>query len=548
MMDAEIFGTNPGGHHIINLLIHLCNGLLLFIVLREFTGKKWQSGFVAALFLLHPLHVESVAWISERKDVLSAFFWILSMWAYGRYARSASFLPYLALLIFFMLGLMAKPMVVTLPFVLLLLDFWPLNRYGVLTFHKIKDLACSKPFLRLLSEKIPLFVLSSVSSVITYLVQKHAGAVLSDETIPLLTRLAHSMVAYSKYLYKAFWPAQLSIFYPFPKTLSAGTVIFSILILAGLTFLALTKWRRFPYLLVGWLWFLGTLVPVIGLVRVGTQSMADRYTYIPLIGIFVMLTWGTSWLLDRWCNRWVVKPVLSALVLIPLMFCTWQYVVVWKDSISLFTHAEKATGNNYIAQRVLGFALAKQGKIDEAIARYQKALQIKPDYARAHVDLAIALTQKDDVTGAIHHYNIALKLNPLQDKAHYNLARIYDRQGDVEKAIYHYGKTIEADPGMTIGLYNLSWLLATHGGEGFRNGPEALKLADNLVQLTGGRQPLAFDALAAAYAEDGQFDRAVTEVKKGLVLASQYGPPELYTDMKNRLHLYENAQPYRQVN
>ena len=347
MVNSQLFGLHPGGFLLTNLLFHIANALLLFLWLLYLTRTLGCSFLVAALFALHPLHVESVAWATERKDVLSTFFWLLTMWAYVWYAERPRLGRYLLILVCFSLGLMAKPMLVTLPFVLLLLDYWPLGRLRL----KGPAAAAASPkpgpgvtIKRLVWEKSPLFVISALSIVVTFYAQKEAGAISTLQTLPIANRLANAMVAYGSYLGKMFWPAHLAVFYPHPghnlpiwQALAAG------LALAVLTLLALRQARRHPYLLVGWLWYLGTLLPVIGLVQVGGQAMADRYTYVPFIGLFIVVVWGMADLAARWRAPKFLLPVGAGVVLSALMVCTWVQVSYWRDSITLYEHTLEVT-------------------------------------------------------------------------------------------------------------------------------------------------------------------------------------------------------------
>jgi len=539
MLDVEWYGLYPGGHHWTSLQIHMANGILLLLVLHSMTGALWPSAFVALLFLLHPLHVESVAWVAERKDVLSTFFWLLSMWAYTRYVRNKSRADYAILLFSFGLGLMAKPMLVTLPFALLLIDYWPLAR-----LRKAPD-GQRPAWRRCIAEKTPLFLLSAASCLITFHVQRSAGAVLSHEAIPFAARLGNALVAYIDYMVKTIWPVRLAVFYPHPGSIPAGRVVLSCTILAALSLLFVHYRRRFPFLIVGWLWFLGTLVPVIGLVQVGLQKMADRYTYVPLTGLFMILAWGIFTLAARSNRRRIILGGVTSTVLPVLMACTWLQVGIWKDSMSLFTHALDVTRRNFMAHYAIGRPLMHLGKIDEAIDHYVLSLQIRPDFKETHNGLGIALTRKGDLAGAIHHHKTALRIDPAFAKPHYNLARIYDRQDQPAEAVHHYEEALQIEPEMTIALYNLSWLLATDPDQGIRDGPRALELARELYDLTRSGEALALDALAAAYAETGRFDEAIETIGEGIRLATKSGPPELLGGMHERMGLYLEGKPYR---
>ena len=577
MLDSEFYSLNPMGHHWTNLQIHIANTILLFLFFNWVTGALWRSGLVAALFAVHPLHVESVAWVAERKDVLCAFFWIMSMWAYVGYVRNTLKIRYVLLIILFILGLMSKPMIVTLPFVLLLFDFWPLLRFQSMLDKK--EIPASKIIGYLIREKIPLFVLAAISCLITFFVQQHGGAIASVKSIPLNARIANAIVSYTSYIGKMIWPLNLTVLYPL-REWHPGQVIMSGLLLLFLSVLAVRVWRRFPYLTIGWLWYLGTMVPVIGLVQVGSQSMADRYTYIPLIGLFIIVAWGMSDISAKLPGQRIAVVVFSSIMLIVFMICAWFQVGHWKNGITLFIHALDVTHNNSIAHCELGHALDQHGKYDEAIIHYLKALQINPNYEEAHNNLGYNLASQGKFNDAVYHYNEALRIDPKYVKARNNLGTVLARQGKFNDAVYHFSQALQADPNyagayynlgkifanqgktedailfyrkalyyspnMTQVLYNLSWILASHEDEKYRNGEEAVELAEKLCILTDYQQPLALDALAGAYAETKSFDTAVLTAKKALKLALLYGPKELVLGLQKRLKLYQTKRPYRQ--
>ena len=499
MLDYQLFGLKAGMHHLTSLLFHMANSILLFFVLRRMTGAIWRSGFVAALFALHPLHVESVAWISERKDVLSAFFWMLTILAYVRYTERPGFNRYLLVLIFFTLGLMSKPMVVTLPFVLLLMDFWPLCRvqWGQLCeensagFQKVQAL-------RLVWEKIPLFALVLFSCVMTFLSEQGANTVGSLDIYPFSMRVSNALVSYLTYIRKMFWPGDLAVLYPYPgaitwwQTLGAGALLVCLFVLA------LRASRRSPYLVVGWLWYLGTLVPVIGLVQVGVQGMADRYTYIPIIGLFMMVAWGFHDLLGRRRHARVVLSISAGLLLSTLMICTWFQVRHWINSIALFTHTVNVTSDNYMGHHILGVAFEKKGRLNDALAHYfesikiephncpdsysniggilvqqgriedaikycSEALRIDPASANAHIALGNALAAKGDTDAAVGHFLEALKIKPESAEAHNNLGNIFFRQGRIEDAIQHCSRALKVKARFVKAHINLANALAFQG-------------------------------------------------------------------------------------
>jgi Flp pilus assembly protein TadD len=494
MLDCELYGLNPGGHHLTNVLLHMANAVLLFVVLRWMTGAIWRSGLVAALFALHPLHVESVAWAAERKDVLSTFFWVLTMVAYLHYVNRPGGTRYLLVLVTFSLGLMAKPMLVTLPFVLLLLDYWPLNRFQPqavtgsvadrpLGFRGFGD--DKSPILKAVMEKTPLFVMSLFSCVITVMAQQEAGAISTLEIVPFKLRIANGLVSFVAYMGKMIWPQDLAVFYPHSgsdlqiwKPVAAGLFVLIV------STMALWVAHRCRYVLVGWLWYLGTLVPVIGLVQVGEQAMADRYTYVPLIGLFIVVVWGFADLVKRWRSRRWVASVTAAAMVLAFMAGSWLQVAHWKNSVKLFKHALDATGNNYVAHYTLGNALAQQRNLTGAISHYNKALQINPNFAEAHNNLGNALAQQRNLTGAISHYNKALQINPDHAEAHRNLAVALDRQGKHQEAIQHYAESLRISPHDAQSHNNLGVALAEQGRleEAVARFTEALRINPNFQE------------------------------------------------------------------
>ncbi len=494
MLDCELYGLNPKGHHLTNVLFHMANAILLFVVLRWMTGAIWRSGLVAALFALHPLHVESVAWAAERKDVLSTFFWMLTMVAYVHYVNRPGGKRYLLVLITFSLGLMAKPMLVTLPFVLLLLDYWPLNRFNPravpgsvedqpLGFRSSGD--DKSPILKAVMEKTPLFLMSLFSCVVTVMAQQEAGAISTLEIVPFKLRIANGLVSVVAYMGKMIWPQDLAVFYPHPVSdLQIWKPVVAGLFLLILSTVALWVAQRCRYVLVGWLWYLGTLVPVIGLVQVGEQAMADRYTYVPLIGLFIVVVWGFADLVKGWrSRRWVVS-VSAAVMVLALMAGSWLQVAHWKNSVRLFKHALDATSNNYVAHYTLGNALALQGNLTGSVSHYNKALQIHPNFAEAHNNLGNALALQGNLTGAISHYNKALQINPDHAEAHRNLAVGLDRQGRHQEAIQHYAEVLRISPHDAQSHNNLGVALAEQGRlkEAVAHFTEALRIDPNFKE------------------------------------------------------------------
>jgi tetratricopeptide (TPR) repeat protein len=471
MLDYQIFGDKPGAFHITNLMLHIANTLLLFVVLKWMTALPWHSGFVAALFALHPLHVESVAWVTERKDVLSTLFWMLTMLCYVWYVKRRGIGRYLLTLVLFMLGLMAKPMLVSLPLILLLLDYWPLGR--LIQNPKLKDV---RP---LIVEKIPFFVMAAASCIVTFVVQKTWGAVLSLEHLSLGFRIANALVSYVRYIWKMIWPISLSVFYPAFGKLPLLQAFGSAFLIIGVSLMIL-RLSRYRWLAVGWLWYLITLVPVIGLVQVGRQSIADRYTYISLIGLFIIIAWGADGLMAKWRRREIIAAVSASVMALVLAICTWVQVGYWRDSFTLFNRAMAVTGENRVALFCLGNAFLEKketdkaihnyremlrfgddlyahyglgqafflkGRLDESIYHYEQAVRLKNDYLDVHTWLANALLKKGQTDKAIEHFQEALRLSPSNAEAHNGLALALAKKGQIDQAIGYYNKALEIESG-----------------------------------------------------------------------------------------------------
>ena len=532
MVDVELYGLDAGGHHLTNVFFHMANTLLLFILLTRMTAAFWSSAFVAALFALHPLHVESVAWVSERKDVLSTFFGIMTLISYAQYTRQHSRPWYLLALLFFISGLMAKPMLVTLPFVLLLLDYWPLGRLNFGKSLRLQPADGVSSVYSLILEKLPFFVLMTASCVVTYYAQQSGGAMVPFELHPLGIRVANAVVAYTGYIGKMLWPVNLAIFYPLSDPLTFWQVAGAAAVLLGVSLGVLVQIRQRPYLAVGWFWYVGTLIPVIGLVQVGGQAMADRYTYIPLIGLFIMIAWGGADSLRRWRYKSIFLSCSGAIFLITLMVFTHVQIRQWANSITLFEHAVKATGGTWVAYNNLANALNEAGKVDEAIEHYHLALQkdplepegihnniglvlgsvgryreaiehysealkINPNYADAHINLGVVLARQGKTADAFHHYFEALRLEPNFEKAHYNMGNILIAQGETDAAISRYSKAVHINP-FFAEAYNVLGLALMQTGKleeailcfrkaanlrpSFRDGLRNLKLAESISE------------------------------------------------------------------
>jgi protein O-mannosyl-transferase len=418
LLDRQLFGLNSGPQHLTSVLLHALSALLLFWLLKRMTGARWPSAFVALIFALHPLHIESVAWVAERKDVLSTLFLFLTLWAYLRYVDRPAISRYLLVVLLFSMGIMAKPMIVTFPFIALLLDVWPLRRFSTKT----------------LQEKLPLFAIAMAASIATYLVQRQGGSVASFDEVPFALCAGNALVSYIAYLFQFFWPANLAVFYPYPSEISLWKQIAAGLSLAGITAFAIRAFRRRPYLAIGWFWYLGTLLPVIGLIQVGLQSRADRYTYVPLIGISIMLAWGLADLCARWPRGKPAIAVLGVLVCSVWSCLTWLNLANWRDSLSLFQHAIEVTSDNYIAYDNLGVALRDRGQTADALADFQEAVRIRPHDANAQNNLGEALLVQDRIDEAAPHIQAALRLEPGLPQAHVNWGAVLNKRGQHAEA------------------------------------------------------------------------------------------------------------------
>ncbi len=461
MLDVQLYGLNAGGHHISSVVIHAAAAVLLLLLLYRLTGAVWQSALVAALFALHPMHVESVAWVAERKDVLSAFFWFLTLLLYAGYASTRRRSYYLLTLLSFALGLMAKPMLVTLPLVMLLLDVWPLKRV-----EGLPSLNRWSLWLPLVKEKIPFFVLSLLSAAITIYAQGKGGAM--DWWVPLGLRLENAAIAYATYIGQLFWPHDMVFFYHMPYSFVVWKVAGSVLVLALVTAAVLWARRRFLFLMVGWLWFLITLLPVIGLVQVGGQSMADRYTYIPYTGLFIMLAWGVPELTSRLPCRHLIHGLLAALALCACIGVTWQQIAYWKDDFSLFGRALQVTPDEIVAHHNLAAAYEKRGDFNAAIAQYRTAIALKPAYYHidnsvAHNGIGLILEKQGDLDAAIAEYRKALAINPKYYDAHNDLGIALGERGDLDAAIAQFRAAIAIAPGVAQAHNNLGLALAMKG-------------------------------------------------------------------------------------
>ena len=485
MLDYQLYGLQAKGHHLTNLFFHIANSLLLFLVLFRMTGALWKSALVSVLFAIHPLNVESVAWAAERKNVLSTLFWLMTMWAYIHYAEKPNVKRYSLVILFFILGLMSKAMLVTLPFVLLLLDFWPLRRlkFGWERGSNEaleKNIAKKSEVSKLVFEKTPLFLFTIGLSIITFIAQKSLGAMNQGENLTFSTRVTNAMVSYLEYLEKMIWPRGLSIFYPHPgNTLAGWKGILCCIALVGISIISIRLIRKAPYFAVGWLWYLGTLVPVIGIVQVGRQAMADRYAYIPLVGIFIIVAWGVPELLSKWRYKERVLSVSAGIIIFALLITTWKQVSHWKNSITIFQHAIKVTDIKYPyfveVHNNLGAALFAEGKNVEAISHYKTALELRPDFVLAHYNLGVALVAEGNNVEAISHYKTALELKPNFVEPYINLSAVYLNKKNFKLSLKTLNTLESINPNDPLLHYNFSCYYALLGN--IPKGIDSLKKA-----------------------------------------------------------------------
>ncbi len=578
-LDWQLFGSNPAGHHLVNLIFHIVNTLLLFLVLKQMTNALWQSAFVAALFALHPLHVESVAWIAERKDVLGTFFWMLTMWAYMRFVLKMKTAPllsrlcnyhYLLVVVFFAFGLMAKPMLVTLPFVLLLLDYWPLGRIGRFNWQTIY---------RLVLEKIPFIILSAVSSVITFLVERNRGAVIELVDLSLKLRIYNALISYAKYIGMMIWPSRLAAFYPLhPYKLTIWYTGWALLLLLAISILVFRLAASHKYLFTGWLWYLGAFLPVIGLVQVGDQAMADRYTYITLTGLFIIIAWGLPDLLAKWQYKKNVLTLSALLVILIMSVCTYSQLHYWRNSLTLFQHALDTTEDNYVAHFCVAGALVSQNEMDEAIGHYSEVIRIEPGYLPARVamgdifrntgrldraveeyrkalllrpnepdvlnSLGIVFTRQGKFDEAVECFEQALRIRPDFADAHANAGRALVLQGNPDQAIQHFEEALRLKPDWIDPMNGLAWFLAASGETVAHNPGKAIRLALRACELTNYKRPELLDTLAVAYAAAGDFNNAVETAEKALGLCQSPERSTLKKEIENRLVLFKAGKPY----
>jgi tetratricopeptide (TPR) repeat protein len=499
MFEFQFYGSNPGLFHLTNIVLHAATAVLLFLVLRRMTGAVWRSAFVAAVFAIHPLRVESVVWIEERKDVLSGVFFMLTLGAYLHYARNPSIARYAAMTILLAAGLLSKPMLVTTPVILLLLDYWPLEQ-----MKNPRDLW------RLIVEKIPLFTLSVAGVFLS--AGGIAAAQSAADQLPLLARIGNAFVSYLVYIRQMIWPANLAVFYPFPQNglpLWQPIAAAGVLVAVTIAVFALRKSR--PYLFVGWLWYLSMLAPVIGIIQINLQAHADRYTYLPQTGLYLMIAWGVADLLRNWRFRTQITAAAAVVVIFAFAFVARVQAFYWRDSEALWTHTIAVTKDNYFAHASLADLLMRRGRVNEAIEHSEAALRIRPNDADAQNNLGLALLQN----------------------------------GEPNRAVAHFEKTLEINPGHMNAEVNLAWVLATSSDDSTRNGTRAVQLAEDVMNRAGHANAIVLRTLAAAYAEVGRFNDAIAAAQQAIEIAKATGNEAVIVDLERSITAYSARQPTR---
>jgi tetratricopeptide (TPR) repeat protein len=554
MLDCQLFGLNPGAHHLVNVFLHSIAALLLFIFLQQTTARVWLSAFVAAAFAIHPLRVESVAWIAERKDVLSGVFFMLTLIAYARYVRAPSASRYVAMSILFACGLMSKPMLVTTPFVLLLLDYWPLQRFERSTTEPagaerrgregprgLTSGDASQSITKLLIEKLPLFALVAGSVMMTLWAQNFALG--STEYLPLQWRISNAVFSYFEYIRQTFWPHNLIPFYVHPENrLETWRLVIAAAILILISAVAFVRRRQNPYLIVGWLWYLVMLIPVIGIVQVGLQGHADRYTYLPQIGLLVAIAWSL-WDLTRALSAQKILLSGAAIIAIAtLSILSWKQTRHWRDTETLWRHTLAVTPESDVAHAGLGGILFVRGQIEEAIQQYESALRLRGGNTAAHFGLGRALAAKQKTDAAIFHFEKALEIQPDYIGASNDLGIAFASKGELGRAIEAWRQTLAFDPDNADALNNIAWVRATAADAQLRDGREALVFAERAVK-SGGENPVALRTLAAAQAENGQFQDAVSTCSRAEELANKNGDTAMAKNLHGCVESFRRGEP-----
>jgi Flp pilus assembly protein TadD len=535
MLDCQLFGLNPGAQHLVNVFWHSIAALLLFILLRQATGSMWRSVFVAAVFALHPLRVESVAWISERKDVLSGAFFMLTLLAYVHWTRRQTVGRYITMSIFFACGLMSKPMLVTTPIVLLLLDYWPLNRSRRSEAGDQKN-----TIVALVIEKIPLLALSAGSVVMTLWAQNFALG--STDLLPLKWRITNAIYSYFEYIRQTFWPNGLIPFYIHPENrLEIWRLLLAAFVLIAITAIAFARRRRNPYLIVGWLWYLVMLIPVIGIVQVGLQGHADRYTYLPQIGLVFALVWLVWDLTKSLRAQKIILRSTALIALATLSILSWRQTAHWRDTETLWRHTLAVTPNSDVAHAGLGGILFVRGQVDEAIDHYEKALRLRDGNVGAQFGLARALAAENKTDAAIQHLQKTLQLQPDYVAASNDLGALLASKGEVREAIAAWRQTLSFDADNPDAANNIAWMRATAVDADLRDGKEAVDLA-KLALRSGGENPILLRTLAAAQAENGQFQDAIATAQRGQALAQRNGDLAMESDLRQCIELFRRGE------
>lgn len=604
MLDCQVYGLRPGGHHLTNVLLHIATVIALFLALRQMSGSRWPSAFVAAVFAIHPLRVESVAWIAERKDVLSGLFFMLTLGAYVHYVRKRSIPRYLAVMVLFALGIMAKQMVVTLPCVLLLLDYWPLDRFAPPRISV---------FFRLVAEKIPLFALTAASCWQSFAERNSVATAVPGLHQFSWLRIENALVSYIIYIGKMFFPVKLAVYYPYPESIPAWQALGALALLAGTSIAAFAMRKSHPAFFTGWFWYLGMMVPVIGFVPLGKEGHADRYTYLPQIGLAIAIAWEAAAFSAKWRHRGEILSFAAALTLAVLTSLAAAQALYWRNGVTLWEHALSCTPDNGIARNFLGYALYKDNRLDEAVVEFKKSIALKPNYAEPENNLGIILLQEGEVDRAIDHFNraleidrgnvearnnlalalikkkkfdeaiqqlqIVLRLKPrrpdsynnlglaLLDKGdvdgamaqflraldlkpdyadgHANLANALLEKGAAREAAAQYQKSLDIRPENVPVQLNMARLLATCEDASVRDGNKAVALASQANELSGGDNPAVLDILAAAYADEGRFEDAIETSRRALEFATAAGDTEMVNKLQAHLALYRANTPLR---
>lgn len=531
ILDCQLFGLRPGLHHLTSVVIHIINSVLLFAVLKQMTGAVWRSGFVAAIFALHPINVDSVAWVAERKSVLSTLFWLATMLAYTGYAQRGGLFRYSVTLILFTMGLLAKPMLVTLPFVMLLMDWWPLGRFSGRKSKKGSKTQTTSDWktigLRLVWEKMPFFVLSAVSSYLSYLSVRRLGITISTKFVPIGLRIANALVSYISYIGQIVWPRKLAVFYPYPEKIPLWESTGALVALILATIVLLWSLRKRPYLSVGWLWFVGTLIPVIGLVQAGLwPALADRWAYVPMIGLAVAVVWGLGDIVAK-LRLQKAAMLFAGVYVLTLPVCTYLQTGLWQNSFTLFGRALSVTNDNYIAHLNFGNALIKDNKIDEAMQHYRTAIELRSEYADAHYNLGVAFSLKGKGKEAIEEYHTAIRLKDDHWKARFRLADALARAEQLDEAIAHYDKVIRLQPGNVEVYNNFALALVKKGriDEAIEYYNKALAIKPDSTEI--------LNNFGNALVEKKEFYQAVVCFKKALSLKPEFA--ETYYNLANAL-------------